>query len=167
MISEQDKQIKLDRMRFSQNKLSANLALVAIVFNVLYFVSVYRTNASFYYQYLIGISVLTNLVFMLVAFLSSEGVKQYKMSYAIALIVLGVVEVVRIFILPVLAHTPVSSVDSHGEEIFVIAMEDKQFARVIVYLSLTALTLFTAGIIGIIRSKKLSDYKQSLEQQQA
>ena len=34
-MTDQDKQIKTDRMRFTKNKFSSNLALVAILFDVL------------------------------------------------------------------------------------------------------------------------------------
>ena len=71
-----DRFVKRDRMRYTKNSLSSSLALLAIVFNVLYFVSIYQSDkGKFYYTILIGASVLYNLVFMLMAFLSSEGVK--------------------------------------------------------------------------------------------
>ena len=74
--------VALDRMRYTKNKLSGNLALLAIVCNVLYFVAVYKTDVgNYFYEFFIGASVLYNLVFMLTAFLSSESVKNYKISY--------------------------------------------------------------------------------------
>ena len=48
-MTAENKQLRLDRMRFIKNKLPANLALLAIVFDVLYFVSVYRSDVRDYY----------------------------------------------------------------------------------------------------------------------
>ena len=56
MNENEERLIQRDRMRFIKNSLSANLAILAIVFNVLYFVSIYRSNVgTFYYNYLMGI----------------------------------------------------------------------------------------------------------------
>ena len=58
--------IKRDRLRYTKNKLSANLTLLAIILNALYFVSIYKSDVgSFYYNYLIGISVVYKLLFLL------------------------------------------------------------------------------------------------------
>ena len=74
-----DRIVKRDRMRYTKNTLSSTLALLGIVFDVLYFVSIYQSDVgTYYYNILIGASVLYNLIFMLMAFLSSEGVKNYK-----------------------------------------------------------------------------------------
>ena len=77
--------IKRDRMRFTKNTASSRLALLAIVLNVLFFVSIYKVNLSAYYTWLIGVSILYNLVFMLAAFLSSEGAKNYNIRYSFLL----------------------------------------------------------------------------------
>ena len=104
-MTAENKQLRLDRMRFIKNKLPANLALLAILFDVLYFVSVYRSDVrDYYYTILIGASILYNLVFMLACFLSSEGIKNYKGRYALLLLALGAGQFVRIFILPARAH---------------------------------------------------------------
>jgi len=99
------KTIKLDRMRYAKNTLSSRLTYLAILFDVLYFVSIYESDVgSWYYQILIGASIVYNLVFMLVAFLSSEGVKNYKAGYAWVLLAAGIGQIVRMFILPMLAY---------------------------------------------------------------
>ena len=60
--------IRKDRLRFTKNKLSANLIILSIVMNALYFVNIYRTDVgNYYYKLMIGISV----VFF--GFLSSDG----------------------------------------------------------------------------------------------
>ena len=62
--------LKKDRMRFVKNKTSSNLAYLAIIFNVLYFISIYSSDVgNYYYTILIGVSVVYNLLFLLTAFL--------------------------------------------------------------------------------------------------
>ena len=87
---EEKKRIQLDRMRYTKNVLSSRLTYLAILFDVLYFVSIFSSDVgSWYYKMLVGGSIVYNLVFMLMAFLASEGVKAYKQSYAWLLLALG------------------------------------------------------------------------------
>ena len=93
MSMNEDRFIQRDRMRFTKNTLSSGLALLAILFNVLYFVSIYKSDVgSYYYNIRMGASVLYNLLFMLVVFLCSEGVKSYKSSFAWVLLVIGALQ---------------------------------------------------------------------------
>lgn len=104
-MNQEELLIKKDRMRFIKNKLPANLALLGILFDVFYFVSIYQSDVrDYYYTMMIGASILYNLVFMLACFLSSEGIKNYKGGYAWLLAGLGIGQIVRIFILPAQAH---------------------------------------------------------------
>ena len=101
----EEEYIRKDRMRFTKNSLASTLAIVAIVFDVLYFLNIYSSDinnnvGNFYYQIRIGASIILNLLFMLAAFLSSEGIKNYKAEYGYVMIILGIIQVVRIFILP-------------------------------------------------------------------
>lgn len=74
-----DALIQKDRMRYIKNKLSSNLCLLAILLDVFFFVSIYKSDVStYYYNILVGGSIIYNLLFMLLAFLSSEGVKEYS-----------------------------------------------------------------------------------------
>ena len=154
-----DQAIRLDRMRFTKNTTSSRLAILAIVFDVLYFVSVYKTNMNFYYTILMGASILYNLVFMLAAFLSSEGVKNYKQSYSYLLCALGIIQIVRIFILPMRAHATTETVA--GVEM--LAMSDGQFVRVVIYLIASAVCLFAAAVVNITKSRALAAHVAGLE----
>lgn len=163
MNLENDAIIKKDRLRFTKNKLSANLALLAIVFNALYFVSIYKSDVgNYYYKLIIGISVVYNLLFMLAAFLSSEGVKNYKMNYSYALILLGAGQIIRIFILPGAAKNATVTLSGVEEAV----MENGQFARVCVYLIASAALCVAAGIINILKSSTLTRYQAELEKKQ-
>ena len=71
--------IARDRMRFIKNSQSANLCYLGILLNVFYFISIYKSDVgTYYYNILIGASIVYNLIFMLAVFLSSEAVKNYN-----------------------------------------------------------------------------------------
>ena len=154
------KLIKKDRLRFTKNKLSANLILGAIAANALYFISLYRSDVgSYYYKIFIGASVVYNLIFMLAAFLSSEGVKNYKIGYAYTAIVLGLLQIGRIFYIPSEAHqTPNPIVGKESE----MVMQDGQFNFVVICLCVSAALLFAAGIVGIMKTTTLRNHQAEL-----
>ena len=155
-----DRFVKRDRMRYTKNRLSSSLALLAIVFNVLYFVSIYQADkGKFYYSILIGASVLYNLVFMLMAFLSSEGVKNYKPGYSWLLLALGVGQVARIFILPQQAHEAVVQNAP--------VMGDAQYTYVLVCLIASAACCIVSAVINLIKSRQLAEHIASIEKQAA
>lgn len=159
MNENEDRLIQRDRMRFIKNSLSANLAILAIVFNVFYFVSIYRSNVgTFYYNYLIGISVVYNLIFMLATFLSSEGVKNYKKNYSYLLAVLGVGQIARIFILPAKAHGAVAAVG----DVMTTVMSDKQYISLLVYLIVSAACLIAAAVTNYIKCSMLEAHMKTL-----
>ncbi|MCR4780731.1 MAG: hypothetical protein K5876_06520 [Ruminiclostridium sp.] len=156
--------IKKDRLRFTKNKLSANLIIFSIVANALYFVDIYRSNVgNYYYKLLIGISVVYNLVFMLAAFLASEGVKNYKLGYCFVAIVLGALQIGRIFWLPteaLNAPNPVVGADT------ATVMTGEQFTFVTACLVISAVLLIIAGITGIIKTTTLNSYRAELEKKE-
>ena len=156
-----DPEIKKDRLRFSKNKLSADLILAAIAVNALYFVSIYGSDVgNYYYRIIIGGSIVYNLVFMLLAFLASEGVKGYKMSYSAVSILLGALQVGRIFYLPMKAYkAPNPLVDSDIPTV----MGAGQFRYVAVCLCVSAVLLVCAGVIGIIKTSTLNNYQAKLD----
>lgn len=160
MTNEEVELIKKDRLRYSKNKLSANLTLLAIVFNALYFVSIYKSDVgTYYYTYLIGISIVYNLLFMLIAFLSSEGVKSYKMGYNFVLMAIGAAQLLRITIIPMSARDATVTL---GEESTVV-MLDKQFYYVVGCLIASAALCIIAGIVGVVKTKTLTSYLEELE----
>ncbi len=151
-----DRYTQLDRMRFTKNTASSRLALLAIVFDVLFFISIYKSDVeNYYYTALIGASIIYNLVFMLSTFLSSEGVKNYKPVYSWVMIVLGIIQVVRIFIIPMNAHQTIIA-DAP-------VMGDAQFIRVLVYLIGSAACLFAGAVINLNKSRALSAHIATLQ----
>lgn len=161
-MTAEDRAVQRDRMRFIKNSLSANLALLGILFNVFYFVSICKSDVgTWYYTILIGASIVYNLVFMLAVFLSSEGVKSYKRSYSYLLIVLGVIQAVRVFIIPMRAHAAEVTVNGAAVQV----MGDGQFYRVTAYLVISAVCLIAAAAVNLIRCRELAEHLKTLETQ--
>ena len=154
-----DKQVRLDRMRYTKNTLASGLALLSILFDVFFFISIYESNVgSWYYNVLMGASILYNLIFLLAAFLSSEGIKNYKISYSYLMIALGIGQIIRIFIYPVRAHAATVTIQEQA----VTVMENPQFIRCVLYLVISAACLFVGAFVGMTRSKQLKAHLQSL-----
>lgn len=149
--------IKKDRMRFTKNTSSSTLCYIAIFFNVLYFANIYSTDVgNYFYKIDIGLSVVYNLLFLLFTFLCSEGVKNYSKGYSIFLLIIGAMQVVRIFGIPMDAHNTVLSINKVETPV----MDDKQFTLLIVYLVISAVCCIIAGIIGLIKTIQLENYKK-------
>lgn len=152
--------IRRDRMRFKKNKLSANLTLLAIVLDVLYFVNIYQNDAgSYYHNWVIGVSVVYNLVFMLAAFLAEEGVKNYKRPYSISLVILGVFQIARIFILPWNAHSYINPEAGFPEP----PMGNGQFIYLVILLVLSAACLLAAAVVNWMKCAALESHMKMLE----
>lgn len=162
MTLNNDALIKKDRLRYSKNKLSANLTYLSIVFDVLYYIVLYSSDikrpevGSSYYVWMMGISVLYNLIFMLAAFLCSEGVKNYSSGHGVALMVIGALQIVRIFIWPMKLH----ATEVAGGE---LVMKDSQFILCIVYLVASAAIAIIAGAVAVLKTKTLRDYEAELK----
>ena len=159
-----EKYIRLDRMRYTKNTTASGLALLSILFDVFFFISIYESNVgSWYYNILIGASILYNLIFLLAAFLCSEGIKNYKIAYSYLMIALGIGQIIRIFIYPVRAHNARVII----QEKAVTVMENPQFIRCVLYLLLSAACLIVGAVIGMSRSKALSAHLATLEKKAA
>ena len=149
-----DRELKLDRMRYVKNTASSRLCYLAILLNVLYFVSIYKSDVgSWYYQMLVGGSIVYNLLFMLIIFLASEGVKNYQKKYSYVLFAAGMLQVARIFILPMQAHQ--AEIKVRGQ--LTIVMQDPQFIRCLVYLAGSAVCLMIAGIINLRKCAMMNE----------
>ena len=160
--------IKRDRMRFTKNTLSSTLAILAILFDVFYFINLYESDVghnvgTFYYQIRIGASIIYNLIFMLAAFLASEGVKNYKIEYCYVLIVIGVLQIVRTFLLPAAASAAEVTIGGVTTKV----METAQHVRVILYLLISGACCLASAVIGIQRCRELSADVASLEAKKA
>ena len=155
-----DRTIRQDRMRYIKNTTSSRLCYLAILLNVLYFVSIYKSDVgSWYYQILVGGSIVYNLLFMLMAFLASEGVKNYQEKFSYLLYALGALQIVRIFLIPMQAHSAVALVN--GVE--TVVMGNGQFIRVIIYLTGSAVCLIAAAVINQQKARALTSHLANLK----
>nr|MBQ8244745.1 hypothetical protein [Oscillospiraceae bacterium] len=153
---------KRDRMRYTKDSFSATLALLAIVFDCLYFVSIYQSDVgSWYYNWVIGASVIYNLVFLLAAFLASESVKNRKKGYSGVLALIGILQFVRVLYLPAKAHAATALVN--GVEVAV--MENGQYLYVVACLVISGICCLVAAVTSYKNNKVLADYMRSVENQ--
>ncbi len=163
-LSAEELYIKKDRMRYVKNSACSNLCYLAILFNVFYFVTIYRQDVgNYYYTIQIGASVVYNLIFMLAVFLASEGVKNYGKNYSIVLLIAGVMQIVRIFVIPMGALKATTFVN--GEDVAV--MGNGTFIKCLVYLGVTAVCLLGSSALNFIRCNQLEAHVKSLEQNKA
>lgn len=164
MMTQNDLYLKRDRMRYTKDSFSSNLVLLAIVFDVLYFVSIYQSDVgSWYYNWIIGASVIYNLLFLLTAFLASQGVKSRKDNYCLSLTVIGLMQIVRVFYLPAKAHRAIVVVGK--EELR--AMTDGKYAFAVVCLVASAVCCVVAAVSCYINCKHLAQHMQQLEDHSA
>lgn len=163
-MTQNDQFIKRDRMRYTKDGFSSGLVLLAIVFNVLYFVSIYQSDiGSYYYTWTIGASVIYNLLFLLIAFLASQGVKNRKDGYSLTLLVIGMLQIVRIFYLPAKAHTATVEI---GKEVMQV-MTDGQHIYVVACLVASAACCVVAAISSYVSNKQLTQHLRQLENKTA
>lgn len=156
--------IKRDRMRYTKDKFSANLIIFAIVLDALYFISIYKSDVSnWYYTWMIGASIVYNLLFLLSAFLCSEGVKNRKGGYTVALIVIGLLQIVRVFYLPAKAHAAI--VEVGGVE--TVVMGNGQYLFTIICLIVSGICCVTGAISSFINNKNLAEHMRAIENNKA
>jgi len=156
--------IKKDRLRYTKDSFSSTMAILAIVFDCLFFVSIYQSDVgNYYYNWLIGVSIVYNLVFLLAAFLASESVKNRRTGYSGILVVLGVIQIARIFILPMQAHAATAQVNG----VAVAVMDDKQFIYCVACLVASAVCCIVAAVVSAKNNKTLADYMKTIENKAA
>ncbi len=144
--------VRIERMHYTKNRLSAGLALLSVLFDALYFINIYESDVgSWYYSILMGASILYNLIFLLTGFLSSEGVKNDRIAFAYIMIALGLGQILRIFIYPVRACTATVTI---GDKV-VTVMGRGQFTFCVLWLLLSAACMFAGAAVSINRCRLL------------
>ncbi len=163
-MNQEDKLIRVDRMRYTKDKLSSTLVLLSIVLDALYFISIYETDiGTYYYTWVIGASVVYNLLFLLIAFLCSEGVKNRQNGFMIPLLVLGALQIGRVFYLPAKAFR--ATVELAGQMQFV--METSQHVYTVACLAASGACCIAAAVFSTVDNKDLERYMRSLENESA
>lgn len=162
--------IASDLLRYRKNKAAANLALLAIAFNCLYFMFVYKqvcgnikaqfTNESPVYTYMMGVSVIINLIILLTAFLSSERLKGYDKRFSFVVWAIAIVQIVRIFIYPLNTYNTKYQAGMAEKYIFGTGT----FVLLIACLAASAACLIASGVIGYIRASKLEKFVKAVDE---
>ncbi len=156
--------VKKDRMRYTKDKLSANLLLGAIVADVLYFVSLYQSDVeTYFYTWKIGASIVYNLVFMLAIFLASEGVKNRLNTYLPVMLVAGIMQFVRIFYIPMQARDAVVTVGEVSRDV----MSDGQFYFMVVCLAASGVMILVSCVTSFTNNKTLANYIRAQQNETA
>lgn len=149
--------VVLDRKKYKGDSFPYLLVMLGLVMNVLYFVCVYKLNDGAFYQPIIGVSVIYNLLFMLSVFLCAENLKNYKWKFSVAIIVIGVLQLVRLFIIPPMT-AQITSAQYTQEHISAANL------RMHLYLIASCALLVGGSILSIVNSLRLQKYKELTEQ---
>lgn len=160
-----------DILQYKTNKLASSLALLGIVFSCLYFCLLYSFKDPFFSTWKIGISVILTLFSLLITFLASEGIKNYNKKYCIVLLALAVVQIVRMFGLPLeaLSHDVEAGVAGStaggaltGGYFFVAITPNVGYTLMIIWLALSAAALVASAVIGYINCVRLDAHSKKV-----
>lgn len=157
--------IENDTLLYRKNKLPANLALLGLVFNCMYFCLLYgvkdRTGETIWSQIDIGISVILTLVLLLVTFLSSEGIKGYNKKFCIPLLVIAVFQIVRIFYFPLYGLK--NNILTIPYFWIYPTTSTFEFIMMVIWLCLSAACLAASAVIGYIQTVRLEKHVKAIE----
>lgn len=171
-LSENQKIVQDDILRYKTNKLASLLAILGIVFNCLYFMLLYGLNNDYFYNIEIGISIILTLAVLLSVFLSSEGIKKYNKTYSIVLLVVAAIQVIRLIVMPILAVNGISwfapsqfqSDQALAGHYFEIELTPIATCIILViYLAASAGCLVASAVIGYIYAKRLETFTAKVE----
>lgn len=150
-----------DILRYKKNKFASGFALLALVFNCLYFMLFYSVNNSSLYVLLLGLSVIVNLFVLLFGFFCSEGIKGYNDKFAYILFVLAAVQIVRIFIFPLRG---LKNDWLWGNFYFGVEMKSPlQGTILIIFLVASAACFTVAGVQGLIMALRLKKFQKKID----
>lgn len=176
------KVLQSDISRYKTNKLASSLALLSLVFNCLYFCLLYgflslsaagnSNKFSGADLWRLGISVILTLVTLLMTFLCSEGIKTYNKRFAIPLVVIAVVQIIRMFGLPLemlkkdTAAGMASNISGAMLNVRYFGIDlspSASYALLVIWLAVSAACLIAAAVIGYINSVKLENFNKKIE----
>ncbi len=181
-MTHDEKQTKLDRMRYTNDSLSSTMVILAIVLNVLFYVGIYQCDhithkaepSFFYYSWTIGASVIYNLLFLLFCFLASVGVKGRKEGYTVPLLLVGAMQFVRVFYIPAIATgkpsisallglTPAYQATYVVGDVTHQVMTNGQYLFSVIMLVGSGVLCIAAAVNSYLNNRKLAEYMKSIE----
>lgn len=157
--------VQTDVFRYKRNKLAANLALLGLFINCLYFMLFYALDFESYANPLLGFSVIVNLVVLLATFLASEGVKVYNKKYCIVLLVIAAIQLVRIFVYPLDIALGGNMFGSGSMTVryFGAMLGNAQLATIlIIYLVLSMACILASALVGYVKAVQLDKFNKDL-----
>lgn len=179
---------KLEMMRYRVNGLSYKLGFAAILCSVFgAFVCLNSINPK---TFIVILKILLNIVILLAGFLCVEKTRNYSKQASIGLIVLGGVCAARIFWIPIQLMTyyniyvnaiksgdtaaqakateiigkPITGFFTNGSVRWLPYSGNFRGILAIVLLASAAAFFILAGVVGFIRSQKLSQYLDSIKE---
>ena len=154
--------IQDDILRYKKNKFASMFAILALVFNCLYFTLLYAVCETALYKVPLGFSVIVNLLVLLAGFYASEGIKGYNKKFSIVLIVLAAVQVLRIIYYPIIgAAKGWLSNDNHY---FGISMNNAaNSVLMVIYLAGSAACFIVSAVQGFIVARRLEVFQKKLD----
>ncbi|MDE7257228.1 MAG: hypothetical protein K2N50_04650 [Clostridia bacterium] len=151
-----------DILRYKKNKFASGFALLALVFNCLYFALLYSILSTDLYKLQLGFSVIINLLVLLVGFYASEGIKGYNKKFSIVLLVLAAVQLIRIVYYPSIGAAKNWLSDSNYY--FGAKMNNAANATVmIIYLVGSAACFIVSAVQGFIVARRLEVFQKKLD----
>lgn len=164
--------IENDILQYKTNKAASSLALLSIVFSCLYFCLLYSFRNKFFARFEIGFSVVLTLFTLLITFLSSEGIKNYNKKYCIPLLVLAVVQIIRIFGLPLqalnydIANGVAGEVETGALTVRYFGIDlipSVAYVILVVWLCASAACLVLSAVFGYINCVKLEKHLKQVQ----
>ena len=166
---------KLEMMRYRANSLSYMLGFLAIFMSLFGgFICFNSMNAV---TWVVLLKIAINVIIVLFGFLCCERAKSYNAKGSLILVALGVLNVVRIFWIPIYLMRGQAALNAGKTSDLVGNVVDVNLTKItgwlpadgnfravlaIIFFVLAAVAFITAGVIGYIRSKKLSTYLSSI-----
>ncbi len=154
-----------DIMRYKNNSASFWLCILGIVCNVAMFLIIYKTtNCTPNVQ--LGIDLLINVLVLLAAFLIAERTKAYNKKGAYGAIALGTIEILRIFWIPLYyfsKYLEYLKVEDKAGYAGIVGLDPNGFTWCCVLLTAAGISLIFAGVICLIKGKRLDEHLKNLE----
>lgn len=149
-----NKVMLIDMMHYKPNRVSFWLTLLTIALNIAMFIIIYKTNTSdLAADPQLGVDLLINVIFMLLCFLAAEKTKNYDKRWGSISIVLGIIQNLRIFWIPLYYFL------NHG-------INAGGFAACVVLLVLGAVALVVSGIFTLAKCKTLAEHEPLLKKEE-
>ena len=151
-----------DILRYKKNKFASSFAILALVFNCLYFTILYAVCSTDLYKVALGFSVIVNLLVLLTGFYASEGIKGYNKKFAIVLIVLAAVQIIRIIYYPIVGAAKGWIADDN--HYFGITMNKAANSTLmVIYLAGSAACFIVSAVQGFIVARRLEVFQKKLD----